>query len=169
MFQDNAGRVGEEENGGGRGRPSLNQQIEIEEKVWPYFRDGISATETAREVELDRKTVVKYYRKFAESRIQANDAEFIEQCKINIQSAEEAISDQISNLQKSEDKLKEVIDTFTKSPNFSLKTYLALQKELRETAKTISHLITLKTNLANSTTADMRLANLAKELIDKLV
>ena len=152
-----------------RGRPSLNQQNEIEEKIWPYFRDDISAMVAAKELKLNRKTVYRYYKIFAKRRRTINEGKFNEQCKINVESAEMAISSQILKLRKSQDQIELVIDNLVQTGNFSEKTYLQLQKEKREITKTIAYLVTSKTNIANSPTSDISLIRLTREVLEKIV
>jgi len=150
----------------GRGRPSINQQIEIEEKIWKYFADGISAPTAAKELGIDVKTAQKYYRQFAELRISETEDEFIEQCKINVESAVCVLD----NLILRERKLLETLETeLASQKNRTPKEEYQLRRELRETVKSIAQLVTLKTNLANSPTADIKLNRLIREMMDKFV
>ena len=99
----------------------------------------------------------------------SNEGKFNEQCKINVESAEMAISSQILKLRKSQDQIELVIDNLLQTGNFSEKTYLQLQKEKREIAKTIAYLVTSKTNIANSPTSDISLIRLTREVLEKIV
>jgi len=147
-----------------RGRPSISQQIKIEEKLWPYFDGGICPTVAARESEIDRKTVRNYYKKFAELPLRNNEKAFIEQCKINLASAETAISNILLKLGRYEEEQGRFFRPRIESNNISPKDFLSWQRELRKLAKTFGELIVLKTNLANSPTADLTLNRLAREL-----
>ena len=141
-----------------RGRPSRKQQIEIEETIWYYFEKGVCAAVASQESKINRKTVDRYYEKLAELPLRTNEKAFINQCKINIASAETAISNQLLKLRQIQDKL-----LLFMSKGISAKDYLNCVREFRKLAKTIAELIVLKTNLANSPTSDLTLNRLAQE------
>lgn len=149
-----------------RGRPSANQQIDLEAKIWRYFIDCISVPTAARELGVDVKTVRRYYRHFSEIRISMNDDEFIEQCKINIESGVCSIDDLILKQRKS---LNQLEAELASQKSRTHKEDYQLRRELRDTAKSIANMTILKTNLANSPTADIKLNGLAKELIANIV
>jgi hypothetical protein len=158
-------RIDTDDQNNERGRPSINQQIEMEKKILPYFRNGISTTTTARELGLDVKTVRRYYKKFAKPKLSMMEEEFIEESKINVESSVCALDNLILEGRKSLEDLKNELG----NKNINPKEKRDLRKELREIVKNIAHLITLKINLTNSPTADLSLNRMFRELMDKLV
>ncbi|OLD32780.1 MAG: hypothetical protein AUI61_02200 [Thaumarchaeota archaeon 13_1_40CM_2_39_13_2] len=145
------------------GRPSLNQQVKLEKQIRSYFENGISALVAATKLKINPKTAKRYYRKFAEPQLTIDEDEFQEQCKINIESAVMAISNQILKSLQIQRHLELYARALKQSKNFSFTEYLNVQRELRKLSKYIADLIVLKTNLANSPTADLTLNRLARE------
>jgi hypothetical protein len=60
-----------------KGRPSKNQQLEIQNRLRPYFEKCMSAGFAARETEANIKTVTKYYKIWSEEIAKATDADFV--------------------------------------------------------------------------------------------
>ena len=64
-----------------KGRPSFVQQAKIESDLRPYFEKGYSATLTSKKTGHDKKTVLKYFRKWTKEIFEPESEEFLQRCK----------------------------------------------------------------------------------------
>lgn len=62
---------------GQKGRPSRNQQLELQKVLRTYYERNISASVSARETGINIKTVTKYYMIWSDEIAKASDADFI--------------------------------------------------------------------------------------------
>ena len=145
------------------GRPTKNGQLEMQNKLWPYFEKSISASATSRETGINIKTVNKYFDKWFDEIKNSQKQDFIERAKFEKERAILAIDNQLLESYKIQDDLEK------QRPVKSGKTRDAFEKmhyKLRmQIVGMIVNLISTKLNLANAVTADASLDQKIKELI----
>lgn len=144
------------------GRPSLVEEAEIEKEIWDCFSNYMLPQTAKKSIHRNIKTIKKYYNKFAARRINLNEQEFVEQCKVNIESACATLDRQLGKLYSLQEKLEAKIPTFTNE--FAI---ISACGELRRIVKTISELVDLKLKIDNAPTADIHLMKMAEEVLKK--
>ncbi len=148
-----------------RGRPDIATQLSIDQEIDKYYLKAVSARIVHLETGYDIKTIRKRYKRLAQFRISQNQTGFLQQCKINIDSASSAIGKLILDLHQR----KEELETCLKNLPQTHKLYIETSREYRETVKTIAHLISMNIALENTPTADIVLTKLLKEFSNRNV
>jgi hypothetical protein len=152
-----------DEKGNKCGRPTKLAQLELQDKVRPYFERGISAFATAKETGINVKTVNKYFEKWYSEIKDSQKQEFIERTKFEKERAVLAIENQLLQSYKIQDDLEKQMPVKSgKARNAFEKGYYKLRMQI---VGTIVNLISMKINLANAVTADASLEQKTKELI----
>jgi len=67
--------------GKNRGRPIIQEQVQIERTLRPYFERNLSASFTARMTKYNVKTVCKYFDELADQRRESEEKDFVEREK----------------------------------------------------------------------------------------
>ncbi len=147
------------------GRPTKSGQLEIQDKLQPYFANAISAFATANETGINIKTVNKYFDQWYCEIKDSQQQEFIEKTKFEKERAVLAIDNQLLKLYKIQDDLeKQAIVTSSKVKHAFEKGYYKLRAQV---VGMIVNLISTRINLVNAVTADASLEQKAKELIQE--
>lgn len=145
------------------GRPTKNGQLEIQDKLRPYFERGISAVATARETRTNVKTVNKYFDQWYNEIKNLQPQDFVERAKIEKERAILAIDNQLLESYKIQDDLeKQKPVTSGKAKDAFEKRHYKLRMQI---VGMIVNLISTKLNLANAVTADASLEQKTRELI----
>jgi len=66
---------------GKNGRPTKSEQIEIQNKLRPYYERGLSATFTASSTGINIKTVCKYFEEWSKKIIETEATDFVQRQK----------------------------------------------------------------------------------------
>lgn len=145
------------------GRPTKSGQLEIQDKLQPYFANGISAFATANETGINIKTVNKYFDNWYSEIQNSQRQEFVEKTKFEKERAVLAFDNQLLKLYKIQDDLeKQAIATPGKVRHAFEKGYYKLRAQI---IGMIVNLISTRINLVNAVTADASLEQKTKELI----
>src|SRR5689334_12409129 len=134
------------------GRPSKTEQLEIQGKLRPYFEKGISPFLTSKETGINTKTVNKYFDLWYEEIKNSQNDDFIERCKRAKEQAIVVCDEQLLQLHEMQNELKRHSEEMQKS-----KPERWMYKIRLDITNSIVNLVTLKTALANSPTADVTL------------
>ena len=137
------------------GRPSKIEQLEIQGKLGPYFEKGISPFVTSKKTGINIKTVNKYFGLWYEEIKNSQNDDFIERCKITKEQAIVTLEEELLQLYEIRNELKRHSEEKQKS-----KPERWIYKLQLDIANSIVNLVTLKTALANSPTADVTLQKL---------
>jgi len=81
-----------------KGRPTLKQQIEIQETLREYFEKGVSATVTSQNTGINIKTVCKYFEEWIEQIKKINDIDFLKRIKLERERYLEVLDQQLLKL-----------------------------------------------------------------------
>lgn len=147
------------------GRPSRADQLEMERKLRPYFEKSISSSITSRETGINIKTVRKYFHEWYEEIKSSEHQDFIEICKIAKEQAILAYDDQLLILYKIQEDIEKQVENSIKQSGGIPKLDRWLYKQRIEVSNAIVNLISLKTALTNTPTADITLAKKVQELL----
>ena len=145
------------------GRPTRKGQLELQDKLRPYFEKGISAFVTTRETGINIKTVNKYFGKWFDEIKNLQQQDFIERTKIEKERAILAIDNQLLKSYKIQDDFeKQAPLTAGKAKDAFEKGYYKMQMQI---VGMIVNLISTRLNLVNAVTADASLDQKTMELI----
>src|SRR5579864_7556884 len=144
-----------ENNRNGRGKPSKQEQLEIERRLRPLFIRDVSPYHAVIETGYSPNTVKKYYHKFYKEIRDLEGSDFAQQCKDRIVSACFGIDEEISNLRKIRKELE------LKSQTGGTQ-YIQLYKLQISLSNSISDLILKRLGIANSPTYDEMLEAMRK-------
>jgi len=64
-----------------RGRPTIQEQIDIDRKLRPYFTLGIGASSASVQTGMDVKTIRKRFKQWCREIVQSESKEFLERSK----------------------------------------------------------------------------------------
>jgi len=137
------------------GRPSKTEQLEIQGKLRPYFEQGISPFLTSKETGINTKTVNKYFDLWYEEIKNSQNDDFIERCKRAKEQAIVVCDEQLLQLHEMQNELKRHSEEMQKP-----KPERWMYKIRLDITNSIVNLVSLKTALANSPTADVTLQKL---------
>ena len=147
------------------GRPSETEQLEIERKLRPYFEKSISSSVTSRETGINIKTVRKYFNEWIEEIKSSEHPDFIERSKIAKEQAILAYDDQLLILYKIQEDIEKQAEDSIKQSGGIPKLDRWLYKQRIDVSYAIVNLISFKTALVNTPTADITLAKRMQELL----
>lgn len=137
------------------GRPSKTEQLEIQDKLGPYFEKGISPFVTSNKTGINIKTVNKYFGLWYEEIKNSQSDDFIERCKIAKEQAIVVCEEELLQLYEMRNDLKKYSEEKQKS-----KPERWIYKIQLDITNSIINLTSLKTALTNSPTADVTLQKL---------
>ena len=149
------------------GRPSEAEQLEIERTLRPYFEKSTSPYVTSRETGIDIKTVRKYFNEWVEEIMEPEHKDFIYRSKIAKEQAILACGDQLLKLYKIQEYIEKQTEDTIKQSGGIPKSEQWLYKRQIDVSNAISNLISFKTTLTNTPTADIRLEKKTEELLKK--
>ncbi len=142
------------------GRPSKTEQLEIQGKLSPYFEKGISPYIASKETGINIKTVNKYFGSWYEEIKNSQNDDFIERCKIAKEQAIVTCEEELLQLHKMRNEVKIHSEQQKSKPErWIYKTWLDI-------TNSIVNLVSLKTALANSPTADVTLQKLLAKILN---
>ncbi|MEX0764770.1 MAG: hypothetical protein WDZ43_00055 [Nitrosopumilaceae archaeon] len=147
------------------GRPSEAEQLEIERTLRPYFEKSISPYVTSSKTGINIKTVRKYFHEWCEEIIKSEHPDFIESSKIAKEQTILAYDEQLLRLYKAQEDIDEQVEDSIKQSGGIPKLERWLYKHQIDVSYAILNLISLKTSLANTPTADITLAKKVQELL----
>lgn len=111
-----------------RGRPTIQEQIDIDRKLLPYFTLGIGASVVSVRTGMNVKTVRKRFKQWYREIVQSEPKEFLERSKEAKERKIIAFDHLILSVQKQIDKVDEKIKQLDESGNFKdLEKYLRLR------------------------------------------
>ncbi len=117
-----------DDNKHNRGRPTIQEQIDIDRKLRPYFTLGIGAPVVSVQTGMDVKTVRKRFKQWCREIVQSESKEFLERSKEAKERKIIAFDYLILSEQKQIDKVDEKIKQLDESGNFKdLEKYLRLR------------------------------------------
>jgi len=136
-----------------QGRPTKQEQIEIERKLRPYFEIGDSATQTARRTGLNIKTVLRYFDQWYEEIEKSEQSNFIKRCKKQKERELISLSNEISSLNDDKKEIELLIEASRKAGNFAyVEKFYKLKLKIVET---IGKFSSARINLTNAPTLDI--------------
>jgi len=91
------------------GRPTLKQQLEIQETLRKYFEKGISATSTSQLTGVNIKTVCKYFEEWVEQIKEINDSDFIKRVKLEREHYLTVLDQQLLKLYELQDEMEKYV------------------------------------------------------------
>lgn len=138
-----------------RGRPSVKDQQKIKSTIFEYYEKDISAKVTARECNVQEKTVYKYYKKWDNEIIDEKD--FLARIKNTKEKAIEAFDRDIITLDKDIKKIEFLIEkSLQKGSILEFEKLMKIKlKIMNQRTKTVS----AKVNLVGTPTADVLINN----------
>ena len=136
-----------------QGRPTKQEQIEIERKLRPFFEIGDSATQTSRRTGLNIKTVLRYFDQWYEEIEKSEQSDFIKRCKKEKERALISLSNQICSLNYDKKDIEILIDASKQAGNFAYveKFY----KHKLKVIEMIGKFSSARINLTNAPTLDI--------------
>ena len=142
-----------------KGRPSFVQQAKIESDLRPYFEKGYSATLTSKKTGHDKKTVLKYFKKWTKEIFEPESEEFLQRCKEQKERSLLALDEHIYSIEEDANDVGKIINDLKKSGNILLlEKFFKLKFNLK---KEFAKLSLSKLQIVNSPTFDS-LVNLDK-------
>ncbi len=145
-----------------KGRPSLNEQLEIQRALRPYFENSISAPMTAQKTGFDIKTVNKYFKEWYKEITESETPDFIVKCKEEKARSLVMLENQICSLDEDKKQIQKLIDVSKQTGNLEfLEKFFKIKLKITET---IGKFASARINLANATTADVVIEMSKKEM-----
>lgn len=137
----------------GNGRPSKNEQLEIERILKPYFGNSISASVTSQKTGFNIKTVNKYFHDWYCEISESETSDFLQNCKEQKERALLTLENQICTLDDDKKEIQMLINASKKTGNLA---YLEkLYKIKLKIIENIGKFVSARINLVNSATADL--------------
>ena len=136
-----------------RGRPTIQEQIDIDRKLRPYFTRGIGAPVVSVQTGMDVKTVRKRFKQWYREITQSESKEFLERSKEAKERKIIAFDHLMLSEQKQIDKVDEKIKQLDESGNFKdLEKYLRLRDKQ---TKRLAELTSIKFETVSYPTYDV--------------
>lgn len=136
-----------------RGRPTIQEQIDIDRKLRPYFTLGIGAPVVSVQTGMDVKTVRKRFKQWYREITQSESKEFLERSKEAKERKIIAFDHLMLSEQKQIDKVDEKIKQLDESGNFKdLEKYLRLRDKQ---TKRLAELTSIKFETVSYPTYDV--------------
>lgn len=136
-----------------RGRPTIQEQIDIDRKLRPYFTLGIGASVASVRTGMDVKTVRKRFKQWYREIVQSESKEFLERSKEAKERKIIAFDHLMLSEQKQIDKVDEKIKQLDESGNFKdLEKYLRLRDKQ---TKRLAELTSIKFETVSYPTYDV--------------
>lgn len=134
-----------------RGRPSVKDQQKIKSAILEYYERDISARATARECNVQEKTVCKYYKKWDNEIIDEKD--FLTRIKNTKERAIESFDRDVITLDKDKRKIEFLIEKFLQKASVS--EFEKLMKVKLKVIDQRTKITSAKVNLVGTPTADV--------------
>lgn len=144
------------------GRPTKLEQIEIQNKLRPYFERYLSATFTSGKTGINIKTVCKYFDEWSKQVIETETKDFVQRQRETKEVIMLSMDSLIFENYELIDKIKNEIKNFQKNEKPIPKHLLSLHAQI---LYKISEIINAKGDLEVTPTLDISL----EELIDKRI
>lgn len=134
-----------------RGRPTGSESINLNEKLYKYYSRGISAETVSYQLNLNRKTVYAYYKKFSD-RIQIlNEKNFFQVLKSKIKQHITSYDNLLLELYSALDSINNELEQKNVNRQSLQNQKLAIIREIRNT---INQKVELEQNTPQSDTLD---------------
>src|SRR3989338_1064105 len=100
-----------------KGRPTKQEQKELEEKLQQYYEKNYSAIFTSRKTGNDKKTVYKYFNKWDTELLELNN-DFLKRCKVAREKGIITLEEEIESLNDQESEVDWILQLLKKSGDF---------------------------------------------------
>jgi hypothetical protein len=115
------------------GRPTKQEEIEISEKLRPYYEKGFSAAYTSRETGFNVKTVLSHFDEWNKKLLESSEGDFLNRCKVEKEKGILVLESEIESLNNQELEVDEMIQAFKKVDDYGkIEHYSKLKLKIKE-------------------------------------
>lgn len=115
-----------------KGRPTKQEQKELEEKLQQYYEKNYSPIFTSRKTGNDKKTVYKYFNKWDTELLESNN-DFLKRCKVAREKGIITLEEEIESLNDQESEVDWILQLLKKSGDFQkIERYSKLKLKIKE-------------------------------------